>query len=65
MHNERNHGYYTVFVETGEDRIAYHVKAQSDYHAARLVRAATGLLPYPQDIEGPHPRPFFPRPFFG
>jgi len=55
MELKHNLGYYNVTVEAAEGTLVYRVQAQSDYHAARLVRAETGYLPLPQNIEGPLP----------
>jgi hypothetical protein len=46
-------GYYSVAVDIGGRKVPYIVLAQSDFHAARKVRDATGYLADERDVEGP------------
>lgn len=46
-------GYYSAFIDTGSQKVPYIVIAESDYHAARIVREETGYFVTQDQVEGP------------
>lgn len=53
-------GYYTVHIMSGADKIPYTIFADSDYHAARLIKRETGYLASQEDVDGPFRRAVLP-----
>jgi len=49
-------GYYSVLLadEESAHKVPYTVYAASDWHAARMVRDATGYMPRAHEVEGPY-----------
>jgi hypothetical protein len=46
-------GYYAVNILVGDHRIPYIVFAQSEFEAARKIRAETGYVAEREEVEGP------------